>query len=272
MFERVASRPVTVTTWCGYVFSCVSISGLLKWFVEELILIAVHVVKIRLLMVYLPPPHLETPNRPGYERAYNDIVATHRRSPLSSASSLIMLVAPDVDAVCASRMLADLLKQDDIMHRIVPVSGMDELERIRDELVQNSELCTLIMINMGAILDLPSPEWFGEFPDHLRVHIIDSNRPQNLASLFGPDEKIVLWDDGGAENLEQQKKAWLALAYAPDEESEDEDSADSDVEDEADLDEGDEGSSNGKRRRRSPESRRKRRRVDDVRAQAPLLL
>ena len=79
-------------------------------------------------MVYLPPPHLETPTRPGYERAYHDIVATHRRSPLSSASSLILLVAPDVDALCAARMLTDLLKQDDIMHRIVPVSGMSELE------------------------------------------------------------------------------------------------------------------------------------------------
>ena len=52
---------------------------------------------------------------------------------------------------------------------------------------------------MGSIIDLPSEEWFGDFPDHLRVHIIDSNRPQNLASLFGPDEKIVIWDDGGAE-------------------------------------------------------------------------
>ena len=91
-------------------------------------------------MVYLPPPHLETPTRSGYERAYNNILATHRRAISSSASSLIMLVAPDVDALCASRMLADLFKQDDILYRIVPVSGMNELERIRDELIQNNEV------------------------------------------------------------------------------------------------------------------------------------
>ena len=91
-------------------------------------------------MVYLPPPQFETPQRPGYERAYHDILSTHRRSPLSSASSLIMLVAPDVDALCASRILADLLKQDDIMHRTIPVSGLNELERIRDDLVSNSEV------------------------------------------------------------------------------------------------------------------------------------
>ena len=100
-------------------------------------------------MVYLPPPHLETPGRPGYEAAYNDILASHRRSPLSSASSLIILVAPDVDAVCAARMLADLLKQDDVMHRIVPVSGMSELERIRDDLVQNNEVRVEVAHTVG---------------------------------------------------------------------------------------------------------------------------
>lgn len=95
------------------------------------------------LMVYLPPPPFETPARPGYERAYNEILSTHRRSPLSSASSVIVLVAPDVDALCAARMLADLFKQDDIMHRIIPVPGMNELERIRDDLITNAEVRTL---------------------------------------------------------------------------------------------------------------------------------
>lgn len=91
-------------------------------------------------MVYLPPPQLETPDRPGYEHAYHDILATHRAAPAASASALIMLVAPDVDALCASRMLADLFKQDDVSYRIIPVSGMNELEGIRDELVGSNEV------------------------------------------------------------------------------------------------------------------------------------
>ena len=91
-------------------------------------------------MVYLPPPQLQTSTIKGYEQAYNDIIASHRKSPLSSASSLIVLVAPDVDALCAARMLEDLFKQDDIMHRSIPVSGMSELERIRDELENNIEV------------------------------------------------------------------------------------------------------------------------------------
>jgi cell division control protein 45 len=85
-------------------------------------------------MVYLSPPHLASAQRPSYAQAYNSILAAHRRSPLTSASSVIILVAPDVDALCAARMLADLFKQDDVMHRIIPVSGIAELESMRDEL------------------------------------------------------------------------------------------------------------------------------------------
>ena len=92
-------------------------------------------------MVYLPPPHLSTPSRPSYAEAYSSILAAHRRSPLTSASSVILLVAPDVDALCAARMLVDLFKEDDVMHRIVPVSGIAELERVRDDLITLSEVC-----------------------------------------------------------------------------------------------------------------------------------
>lgn len=82
-------------------------------------------------MVYLPPPNLASASRPSYAEAYAKILASHRRSPLTSASSVIVLVAPNVDAVCAARMLADLFKQDDLMHRIIPISGVAEFERIR---------------------------------------------------------------------------------------------------------------------------------------------
>ena len=67
---------------------------------------------------------------------------------------------------------------------------------------------------MGAILDLPSAEWFGEFEQDITVHVIDSSRPQNLSSLFGggeAGERIVIWDDGGAEHMQEEKKAWEVL-------------------------------------------------------------
>jgi cell division control protein 45 len=188
--------------------------------------------RAQLTQMFLGPPNPALKNK-SFDEAYNRILAQHRRSPMTSASSVIILVAPDVDALCASKMLADLLKQDEILHRIIPVSGIAELERWRDDLVSYKEvrrlshysfvplqlkkqlrqLHTLILLNMGAILDLPSEDWFGGFNSNLTVHIIDSNRPQNLSTLFGSgdhkiDSRIILWDDGGADNMEELRKAW----------------------------------------------------------------
>ena len=100
-------------------------------------------------MVYLPPPHLASASRPSYAEAYAKILASHRRSPKTAASSVIILVAPDVDALCASKMLADLFKQDDVMHRIIPVSGHAELERIRDELTTYADVRTLRFLSLA---------------------------------------------------------------------------------------------------------------------------
>lgn len=90
--------------------------------------------------MYLCPPHLAGPSQPSYAQAYADIIASYRRSPSTSASSIIILVAPDVDALCAARMLAELFKQDDVLHRIIPVSGMAALEMQRNELINCHEV------------------------------------------------------------------------------------------------------------------------------------
>jgi cell division control protein 45 len=75
-------------------------------------------------------------------------------------------------------------------------------------------LHTLILINMGAITDLPNAEWFGDFGLGLTVHVIDSSRPLNLASMFAAGEnaeRILVWDDGEADKLDEEQKAWEAL-------------------------------------------------------------
>ncbi|KAF5391946.1 hypothetical protein D9757_001797 [Collybiopsis confluens] len=176
-------------------------------------------------MVYLPPPD-PSRHKPSYAQAYANMLKTHRASPLTSASSVMMLVAPDVDALCASRIMADLFKQDDVVYRIIPISGISELERVRDELATYTDLHTLILFNMGAILDLPSEEWFGEFRQ----------------------EVIIVWDDGGAEKLEEERKAWEALMYDPGSDS-DEEGSDDEFEEGDNEEEFEEGSSGGKKRR-----------------------
>jgi cell division control protein 45 len=74
----------------------------------------------------------------NYGNAYQSIVSQHRAA---SASSILIAVAPDVDALCAASMLATLLKQDNITHRITPVAGLSALVELKDELSQNEQVC-----------------------------------------------------------------------------------------------------------------------------------
>lgn len=124
---------------------------------------------------------------------------------------------------------------------------------------------------MGAILDLPSPEWFGDFNTRTTVHVIDSARPQNLSSLFGAGEngdRIVVWDDGGAEKLDEERKAWEALMFEPEPDSDEEDDSEDEPEFDEDEDQEDDyeesGSPSGKRRSLGDGDRKgKRRKVDE---------
>jgi cell division control protein 45 len=86
-------------------------------------------------MVFVSPSSRRT-----YADVYQSILNTYRRSPSTAASSIVILVAPDVDALCAARILQTLLRQDEILHRIIPISGMDAFEQQRDELVEQKEV------------------------------------------------------------------------------------------------------------------------------------
>lgn len=86
--------------------------------------------------MYILPPHFKNATDPvSYQDVYNDILQQHRRAPQTSASSIMIIVAPDVDALCAARMLETLLRQDNITHRIRPVAGLTALVEVKNELL-----------------------------------------------------------------------------------------------------------------------------------------
>lgn len=73
------------------------------------------------------------------------------------------------------------------------------------------QLHTLILINLGSNLDLADVDWFGEFDFRVSIHIIDSSRPMALPNLFLGGEngsRMLVWDDGHAEKLVEEKKSW----------------------------------------------------------------
>ncbi|KAG6813312.1 hypothetical protein H0H92_012125 [Tricholoma furcatifolium] len=172
--------------------------------------------------MYVLPPHLANGDT-SYAELYADILAAYRSSPMTSASSVIILVAADVDALCAARMLSTLLHHDDIIYRIIPTPGYTELIHAVEEAVQNLELRTVIMINLGGFLDLATDSWFGNAGSRLKIHVIDSLQPKNLANYWeAPD--VYVWDDGNVQALEELRKSFDITFVAPEHESDSEDS------------------------------------------------
>ncbi|CCO27979.1 Cell division control protein 45 homolog AltName: Full=Suppressor of nda4 protein [Rhizoctonia solani AG-1 IB] len=126
-----------------------------------------------------------------------------------------------------------MFRNEGVLYRVNPISGYPDLTSYREELLRSSELQTIILINIGGILELLSEEWFAEFPQDVTIHVIDSTRPQNLSNLFAPGregERVRVWDNGEALKLEKQKEAYEAFLYAVDSSSDESDGDDDDEE------------------------------------------
>ncbi|KAK0522787.1 DNA replication initiation factor cdc45 [Tilletia horrida] len=213
-----------------------------------------------------------------YTHAYNAIFKAARSRPGSSSgggtSAVLILVAPDVDAICAARVLIQLLKDDDIPYHVIPVNGYATLQRVVEEhIVDNDNLHTVILLNLGSVLSLPNyfatresvAQGYSEgfpLPPHCTIHVLDAHRPWNLDNLFATSpvmSRLAVWDDGdvqeqliglgdsedpNAPGIPVVSKAYEALEFEDDndddddseESSEDEDEEDEDDEDDEDLD------------------------------------
>lgn len=163
-------------------------------------------------MVYLP--------KHRHEQAYQSICSTARQAlsqsqqaASSSAVTVLIIVAADPDALCACKILTNLLSVDTIGYRTVPVSGWKDLAAIhRDQVAANEDLRSIIYLNLGSLLDLVEDI---ELPPRVMLHVLDSHRPYNLGNLFasGPQaEQIQVWDDGDIGNeLAEERKAFEAI-------------------------------------------------------------
>lgn len=133
--------------------------------------------------------------RPLLSKLYLHLQAT--RHPLSPP--VLLLVALEPDALCACRILTRLFKHDYIPHKIQPVAGYADLERVGRELVRPMTehrggaggvvVCLGVggMADLGTVLGLESEsdeEEQGGFGG-VEVWVVDAHRPWNLANVFG---------------------------------------------------------------------------------------
>lgn len=117
------------------------------------------------------------------------------RHPLSPP--VLILVALEPDALCACRILTHLLKHDYIPHKIQPVAGYADLERIGTDMVRpmmesrGGPGGVVVCLGVGGMIDL-STKLGLETEDEadptfgsVEVWVIDSHRPWNLGNVFG---------------------------------------------------------------------------------------
>lgn len=116
------------------------------------------------------------------------------RHPLSPP--VLILVALEPDALCGCRILTRLLKHDYIPHKIQPIAGYADLERVGKELVvpmmesQGGAGGLVVCLGVGGMVDLGpllglEPEGDESPYSGVEVWVFDAHRPWNLANIFG---------------------------------------------------------------------------------------
>ncbi|KAL7789536.1 CDC45 family [Trichoderma ceciliae] len=116
------------------------------------------------------------------------------RHPLSPA--VLILVALEPDALCACRILTRLLKHDYIPHKIQPVAGYNDLEKVGKELVvpmmesRGGSGGVVVCLGVGGMVDLGpmlglEPEGEESPYSGVEIWVLDAHRPWNLANIFG---------------------------------------------------------------------------------------
>jgi cell division control protein 45 len=64
----------------------------------------------------------------------------------------------------------------------------------------------LLLINVGGHIDLPSANWFGEFEEHVTVHVVDSIRPLSSQVYSWMDQMVTEW-------LREMTESWYVFRY-----------------------------------------------------------
>ncbi|GMS80078.1 hypothetical protein PENTCL1PPCAC_2253, partial [Pristionchus entomophagus] len=156
---------------------------------------------------------------------------------------VVLIVANDIDALCASTILMHLFSCDDVSCSVVPIASWSCMERTLEEHLQRTS--NFVLINCGGSREATKLP----LPPHSTIFIIDSRRPIDVDNVYHNDQiRVVAM---GKEVDDELKIPPFEAIYLEESEEEDEDE-----EDEGERDETDENVSD--RRRKGMENMEKR--------------
>lgn len=138
----------------------------------------------------------------------------------------------NIDALCASKMLSQLLKADLIPHKIVPIAGFDEMRDAYAAIQDDFEIGTVVLVGCGATIDVLSYLQVDRETVNKKFYIIDNHRPWNLENLFATDKIMCFYDEDTEDGsyVEKLKDSYINLLKL----YEEQDNKGSDSEDEDD--------------------------------------
>ncbi|CAK3738847.1 cell division control 45 [Lecanosticta acicola] len=152
------------------------------------------------------------------------------RNTHPSSSPVLVLTALTVDSLCATRILASLLKRDFIPHTIIPISGYADLQRAGTESVlpltrqRGGDGGTVVCLGLGGAVALDEVLGFdtqAEYEeagaqDHgVEVWVVDSHRPWNLENVFGSSTIVQQGETGAAARRAGVEQGRLNPGYKP---------------------------------------------------------
>jgi len=127
----------------------------------------------------------------NFREAYDSLRACGSRG-----RSVLLLAAPDCDALCAARLLTTLLKADAVAVRLVPVAGYTGvIAEVKAAAAAAGEggagVGAVLLINCGAVIKMSQMlELDGLGPD-VPFFVLDSHRPFYHSNLRDPSRVRV---------------------------------------------------------------------------------
>lgn len=113
----------------------------------------------------------------------------------SQAITVRILAANDHDGVCATKILVTVLQSKGVKYTVVPVAGNTEIIEHLQQLEEDAEVRSLVLLNCGASLPLQQQLEECAAPAGLRCYMIDAHRPFLLENLSVKSDRVVVFDD-----------------------------------------------------------------------------
>jgi cell division control protein 45 len=96
---------------------------------------------------------------------------------------VIVIANSDIDAICGSKILQSLFRNEQIIFTFVPILGVKSLKRTFDN--QKDDCNIFLFVNCGGCLDLVellAPE------DQQIFFVCDSHRPLDLCNIYSESQ------------------------------------------------------------------------------------